>query len=269
MNFKSIVKVATIFLVATSFSACTRIATGEVGLRVDASKQVQGAELQPGSMNQTLFGSVLTFPVRDISLNLENKRPVTSDTTALQDLDLTVVYGINPTSVSDLYTKKARSFHGLDEDGDTVLMYNYMQTLVNNATYKAVRKYPALTVADKRAEIEADILTIVSEQLKAEGLDGALTVSVVKVRNIEPNQEILNAATAAVKAQSELARKNTEVQIAQKEAERMEALAKNGKESVAYMDAQARLLIAQGVKEGKIKAIVIPHDFKGIVQVHD
>jgi len=47
-------------------SGCERIETGEVGLRIGFDKQVNTTELQPGSFNQTMIGSVLTFPVRDI-----------------------------------------------------------------------------------------------------------------------------------------------------------------------------------------------------------
>ena len=37
-------------------TGCTRIETGEVGLRVGFDKQVKTEELLPGSFNQTLIG---------------------------------------------------------------------------------------------------------------------------------------------------------------------------------------------------------------------
>ena len=45
----------------------------------------------------------------------------------------------------------------------------------------------------------------------------------------------------------------------------MAALANNSTQSVAFMDAQARMMIAEGVKNGKVQTIVVPMDFKGIV----
>jgi len=118
------------FIIAMSLvvglSACTRIETGEVGLRIGFDKQVQSNELVAGSFNQTLVGSVITFPVRDVSVQLENKNPMTADNSALSDFDITVVYQINPSAVSDLYTKKTKSFHAVDETGDTYLMFNYI-----------------------------------------------------------------------------------------------------------------------------------------------
>jgi len=93
-------KMSVVALAIASTIGCTRIETGEIGVRVDMSKHVQGTELQPGSWNQTIVGDVLTFPVRDISISLENKTPLTADNSALADFDLTLVYSINPSSVA-------------------------------------------------------------------------------------------------------------------------------------------------------------------------
>lgn len=252
--------------VAVFASGCTRITTGEVGVRVNASKEVQGAELLPGSWNQTIVGDVLTFPTKDLAVNLENKTPMTADNSALAELDITVVYGINPTSVSELYTTKSKSFHAYDEkENDTLLMYNYVSTLVNNASYKVVREYKSLEVADNRAAIEQKIRESVTEQLKTEKLDTAITLTVVQIRNILPNADILASATAYVKSQNDLKIKQTEVDIAKKESERMAALSSNSTASIAYMNAQAALNISEGVKNGKVQTIIIPSTMTGLM----
>lgn len=257
---KIIIAIASI----VALSACTRIETGEVGLRIGFDKQVGTQELVAGSFNQTLVGSVLTFPVRDVSVQLENKNPMTADNSALSDFDITVVYQINPASVSDLYTKKTKSFHAVDDSGDTYLMYNYMSTLVNTAAYKVVRQYKSLEVADNRAKIEAEIQNAVLQTLKEDKLDTSLTLTLVQVRSILPAQAIINSANELVKAQNELKIKATEVEIAKKEAERIAALNANSK-AIDYMNAQANLKIAEGVAAGKVHTIVVPVDFKGIV----
>lgn len=260
--------IATAIALAVLTSGCTRITTGEVGIRVNASKEIQGTELLPGSWNQTIVGDVLTFPTKDISVTLENKTPMTSDNSALADFDITVVYGINPSSVSEMYTTKSKSFHAYDEkEKDTYLMYNYITTLVNNAAYKVVREYKSLEVADNRAKIEQQIREAVTSQLAAEKLDTAITLTVVQIRNILPNAEILASATAYVRAQNELKVKSTEVEIAKKESERMAALSANSGQSIAYMQAEALRQIAYGIREGKVQTIVVPYDFKGIVNV--
>jgi regulator of protease activity HflC (stomatin/prohibitin superfamily) len=252
--------------VGLASAGCTRIETGEVGVRVNASKQIEGSELREGSWNQTLVGSVLTFPVRDITINIDNKTPMTADNSALADFDMTVVYGLNPNAVSELYSTKSRSFH-TEHKGDIYLMHNYMSTLVNNAAYKVVRNYKSLEVADNRAKIEEQIRDTVHDQLKAEKLDNSVSLTVVQVRNILPNAEILQSATNYVRAQNELKIKQTEVDIAKKESERMAALSSNSGQSIAYMQAQAQMKIAEGIAAGKVHTIVVPMDFKGMVNV--
>lgn len=252
--------------VALASVGCTRIETGEVGVRVTASKQIEGTEMQPGSWNQTMVGSVLTFPVKDIAVNLDNKTPMTADNSPLADFDITVVYGLNPTSVAELYSTKSRSFHS-EHKGDIYLMHSYMSTLVNNAAYKVVRGYKSLEVADNRAKIEEQIRDVVFEQLKTEKLDTSVTLTVVQVRNILPNAEILKSATEYVRAQNDLRIKETEVQIAKKESERMAALSSNSGQSIAYMQAQAQMKIAEGIAAGKVNTIVVPMDFKGMVNI--
>jgi regulator of protease activity HflC (stomatin/prohibitin superfamily) len=255
----------TLALLALALTACTRIETGEVGLRVGLDKQTGGTELLPGSFNQALIGEVLTFPVRDIAVQLDNKTPLTGDNSTLKDFDLTMVYSISPSSVSDLWTTKSRSFHAFDRDSkDWVLMHAFMSTVVNNAAYKAVRAYKALEVADNRQKIEEEIKRVVTETLRAEKLDQALSVNLVQVRNVLPADDIIASANAVVTAQNALRAKEIEVETAKKEAERIAALNQNSR-AIEYMNAQAQLKIAEGIANGKVHAIVVPYDFKGIV----
>lgn len=252
---------------ALTMISCTRIETGEVGLRVDASKQVQSTELLPGSWNQTIVGDVLTFPVRDVAVNIDNKQPLTADNSALADFDVTVIYSINPAAVSDLWSKKSRAFHEFDEKAhDWILMHKFMDTLVNNASYKAVRGYKALEAADNRKQIEEKVRDNIVEVLKDEKLAEAITITGVQVRSIVPSADIIRSANEAVKAQNDLKTKTIEVQTAKMEAERVAALSQNAN-SVAYMNAKAVSDIAEGIKAGKVNTIVVPFDFHGMVNI--
>lgn len=259
-------KLVILALLALSTVACTRIETGEVGLRINASKQIEGNELLAGSFNQTIIGSVLTFPVRDIVVQMDNRNPMTADNSSLADFDFNVIYTIDPASVSDLWANKSRSFHAYSQ-GDWYLMFKYIEQAANNAAYKAVRKHKALTIADNRQILEEDIKNFITEQLRIEKLDTALHVSLVQVRNILPANDILKSANEFVRAQNELKIKETEVAIAAKESERMKALATNSGQSIAYMQAQAQMKIAEGIAAGKVQTIVVPMDFKGMVNV--
>ena len=253
------VKFGLIAAAAVLATGCTRIETGSTGIRIDASKQIQGTELLPGTWAQTVIGDVLTFPTKDIVVDIQNRQPLTVENTPLSDFDISVVYGVNPQSVAEIYSTKSKSFHSVDSDGDILLMQSYLTTTINNAAYKVVRNYKNLEVADNRDKIEQEIREIVTQQLKEEKLDTAIQLSVVQVKNVQPNAEILKSATEFVRSQNELKTKENEIKIAEAESKRMQALAQNSQQSIAYLNAQAQMKIAEAVANGKVQSILIPH----------
>lgn len=261
-------RIATLGILAAAVLAtgCTRVETGEVGVRVGFDKQVQPGELMPGSFNQTIIGDVLTFPVKDVNVVIENMTPVAKDNSTMKDLDAVVVYNINPQNVAELYSTKNKSFHA-EHKGDTYVMYNYIVQNARNAIYKAARKYEALDMADNRSEMEKFIQEEIQRNLAEEKLDGSITISQVLIRNVVPADSVVESANALVRAKNELKQKEVEVATAQAEARRMQALANQGSQSIAYMQAKAQADIAEGIKNGKVNAIVVPYDFKGIVNV--
>jgi regulator of protease activity HflC (stomatin/prohibitin superfamily) len=231
---------------AVALTACTRIETGEVGLRVGFDKQVSGNELLPGSFNQTLVGTVLTFPIKDVSVKVEDMTPLAKDNSTMKDFDALVVYSINQANVSDLYNTKNKSFHA-NHNGDVYLMYNYIFNAARNAIYKSARKYEALDMADNRQAMESEIRDIVIKTLAEEKLDGMINVTQVLIRNIVPADSIVASANELVRAKNEYKQKEVEVQTAKKEAERIAALNSNAG-AIQYMDAQARMMNAEAAK---------------------
>jgi hypothetical protein len=259
-------KLAVVSLAALSVSACSVIKTGEVGVREGFDNQIQKDELLPGSFNQTLIGSVLNFPVKDVQVEINDMTPLASDNSTIKDFDMAVVYSIEPSSVAEIFIEKNRGFHAMTEEGDTLLLYNYMGQLARNAAYKVSRQYESLKMADNRAEIEQKVREEIIRQLRAEKLDTAVNISQVLVRAITPADSIVASANALVRAQNENKQKSVEVQTAKLEAQRIEALNANAG-ATKYMEATAIVTIAEAVKAGKVNTIVIPYDFKGIVNV--
>lgn len=253
-------RVLTLGILAAALLAagCTRIETGEVGVRVGFDKQIKPGELLPGSFNQVLIGDVLTFPIKDVNVVLENMTPVAKDNSTMKDLDAVVVYNINPNQVSELYATKNRAFHVSDKDGDVYLMYNYVVQNARNAIYKAARKYEALEMADNRTDMESFIKEEIVRNLAEEKLDGTITINQVLIRNVLPADSVVASANELVRSKNELKQKEVEVQTAKKEAERMAALANNSANSIAFMQAQAQLTIAEAIKAGKVNTIIIP-----------
>lgn len=253
-----------ILAAAVLATGCTRIETGEVGVRVGFDKQVQPGELLPGTFNQVLIGDVLTFPVKDVNVVLENMTPVAKDNSTMKDLDAVVVYNINPQQVSELYSTKNKSFHA-EFKGDTFVMYNYIVQNSRNAIYKAARKYEALDMADNRTEMENFIKEEITRNLAEEKLDGSITISQVMIRNVLPADSVVQSANELVRAKNELKQKEVEVKTAEAEARRMAALANNSSSSIAFMNAQAALNISEGIKNGKVQTIVVPSNMTSLM----
>lgn len=253
--------VASIVAMSLALSACTRIETGETGVRVGMDKQVEMEELEPGSFNQVMIGDVLTFPVKELQVSISDLTPLASDNSTIQDFDLAVIYNINPKSAAEIYANKNRSFHVYDEDsGDTYLMYNYIYNLGKAATYKVARKYESLKLNDNRALIEEQIKQEITRALELNEMQGALTVDQVIVRQIMPDDAIKESANQLVKAQNEEKKKAVEVRTAKLEAERISVLNANSG-AVEYMNAMANMNISEGVREGKVQTIIVPKDF--------
>jgi hypothetical protein len=245
-------------------TGCTRIETGEVGIRVGFDKQVKQEELLPGSWNQTVIGDVLTFSIKDVQVDVVDLTPLASDNSTVKDFDMAVIYSINPTNVAEMWVDKNRSFHTRAKDGDILLMYNYVYQVARNAAYKTARKYESLKMADNRAQIEQEVRESMIKALADEKLDGSINVQQVLVRNIMPADNIIESANALVQAQNELKKKQVEVETAKKEAERIAALNAN-KGAVEYMQAMAMINISEGIRDGKVQTIVVPANFNALM----
>jgi len=255
---KRIFSLSVLAAVVALTSACTRIETGEVGVRVGFDRQVKMGELMPGSFNQTLVGSVLTFPIKDVNVTLDNMTPVARDNSTMKDFDAVVVYNINPAQVSEIYATKNRAFHA-EKNGDVFIMYNYVVQNARNAIYKAARKYEALDMADNREAMETFVREEIVRNLTEEKLNNSVMISQVLIRNVVPADSVVASANELVRSKNELKQKTIEVETAKKEAERMAALANNSGASIAFMQAQATLNISEGIKAGKVQTILIPH----------
>jgi len=261
---KTYQKLMAVAVLAVAATGCTRVQTGDVGVRIGWDKQIQQGELMPGSFNQTLIGDVLMFPVKNVNATVEDLNPVAKDNSTMKDFDLVVVYNINPQQVSEIYGTMNRGFHA-QEHGEIYLMYTYIQQVAKNAVYKSAREYEALTMNDHRQDMEESVKAHIQHSLKEEKLDGVITVSQVLIKNILPADTVIASANDLVRAKNELQKKEVEVQTAKKEAERMNALSNQSSQSIAYIQAQAALNISEGIKNGKVQTIVVPANFNALM----
>jgi hypothetical protein len=219
---KSVLKISAIVAAMALATGCTRIETGEVGLRVGFDKQISTGELLPGSFNQVIIGNVITFPVKEISVKVEDMTPLAKDNSTMKDFDTLVTYNINQAQVAEIYNSKNRSFHAV-HDGDVYLMYNYIFNAARNAIYKAARKYEALEMGDARQAMETEIKEQIIRTLAEEKLDGTIVIGQVLIRNIIPADSVVASANELVKAKNEYKTEEVKVATAKKRNESMQA----------------------------------------------
>jgi hypothetical protein len=247
-----------------SVSACSRVETGHVGIRTTFNGTVEPEELGVG-FHQTLVGSVTTYVANEITWKIDNLTPQTKDRSNLEDLDLAYTYSVNPSMIGDLVVKyKGRD--AIDNNGDRYPLALYVENVVKTATTDVVSKYDALEANEKREEIRTKIRDQAEAMFKEDGLNEAVNIHQVFVKNMLLSKSIMASANAVIISQNELKTKEFEVQTAKKEAERLVALS-NNKANIDYMNAKSLSDIAEGVKIGKVNTIVVPFDFKGIVNV--
>lgn len=243
---------------------CTRVETGHVGIRTTFSGVVDPQELGVG-FHQTIIGSVDTYVANEITWKIDNMSPQTKDRSQLEDLDLAYTYSVAPGSIGDLVVKyKGRD--GVDDRGDRYPLALYVENVVKTATTDVISKYDALEANEKREEIRTKIRSQAAAMFKEDGLDTAVQIHQVFVKNLQLSKAIMQSANAVIISQNELKTKEYEVQTAKKEAERLVALS-NNKANIDYMNAKSLSDIAEGVKAGKVQAVIVPYDFKGIVNV--
>lgn len=255
MKFSKIIFISGLI---ASISACTRIETGQVGVIREFDKQINHTESMPGDLKQVLTQDVIIVQSKDIEVATKDLRPLAADNSTLDDFDVSAIYSINPTMASEIFVDKSQGFHSYSKDGELFLMYNYVHQVLKNSALKAARKYESLALNDNREAMEQAILSDMNETLNSEkGLEGAVTVSQVLIRNIIPNDQITTSANQFIAAKNENKKKEVEVDTAEKEARRIAALSAN-RQAIEYMNAQANLNISEAVKGGKVNTIIIP-----------
>ena len=73
-----------------------------MGLRTNLDKTTYATERLPSSFGQTIIDSVLTFKIQDVAVAGDNMTPLASDNSTVKDFDMTVVYKVNLSAVSEL-----------------------------------------------------------------------------------------------------------------------------------------------------------------------
>lgn len=243
-------------LVVLAFTAgqFTTINTGENGLYVGFDGQVKNEILTPG-INYDGFGSIRVFNTRKITITANDLRPRTKNNTFMKEMDVTVTYSINPTSLYEFFTGYDLTNHSIGENGQIQLMSSYIARLITSAVNQSVDEFPALEVNSNLERIQDTIKENLMEALKKNGLEGKITIDSIIVGKADLPDEVIKSANRVVSAQSALKEQQVNTEKAQLKAEENKALASTvTNQSLEY---QRNEILKAAMENGSIQKMVI------------
>jgi regulator of protease activity HflC (stomatin/prohibitin superfamily) len=264
---KKFLKLCFVVLMMSMFAACGRIDTGHTGVRTHWDKTVDSAVVTPGPY-LAVTDSVQQYVTNEVTFEIKDLTPQTLDRSYLKDLDFSYTYKVTSNNLPALVTdfKNRTAVYG----DDYYPMGLYVDTQIRAAAFTAAGKFNAMDANAHRSEIEKDIIQIVTNKFHEEKLDGIISVSQVTIRNIEVDPKLQDAVVRQLNAQTDNKTKDVEIDTANKETKRIEALQAAGNSTanagyIALLNAQSNAKIAEGIANGRVNTIVVPSDFKGIV----
>lgn len=232
----------------------TTINTGENGLYVGFDGQVKNEVLTPG-IKYDGFGSIKVFNTRKITVTANDLRPKTKDNTIMKEMDVTVTYSINPTSLYEFYTNYDITNHGVVDGGQVQLMSSYISRLITSSVNQSVDEYPALEVNSKLDQIQDTIKNNLTEALRKNGLEGKITVDSIIVGKADLPDDLVASVNRVVAAQSANKEQEVKTRTAQLKAEENKALASTvTNQSLEY---QRNEILKAAFENGSIQKMVI------------
>lgn len=210
-------------LLALSLQACTIVNSGNVGVERSLGK-VSLDELGQGQY-VTVFDSVDEVTTKEVSVSLQNLTPKSMDNLTMAEVDIDIYYKTNPQKVADLYIKyqgDVVAHEDLVQGGtsDLVVASGRVVREARESAYTAVSKFNASTMHTKRAELSEEVRATLQAALEKSD-PGAFTITSINVRNVKPDPAIERAIQNQIKLDQDILKKEKEIILAQKEAERL------------------------------------------------
>jgi len=232
----------------------TTISTGENGLFVGFDGQVKNEVLSPGIKYDGL-GNIKVFNTRKITVTANDLRPKTKDNTIMKEMDVTVTYSINPTSLYEFYTGYDLSNHSIGDSGQLQLMSSYISRLITSSVNQSVDEFSALAVNSSLEQIQDTIKTNLSDALKKNGLEGKITIDSIIVGKADLPDDLVASVNRVVAAQSANKEQQVRTQTAQLKADENKALASTV--STQSLEYQRNEILKAAFENGSIQKILI------------
>ena len=259
--------VLALLAVAIALTSCGTIESGNVGVRTTLGK-VNPEEVEPGIyLGLPGISRVQEFSSKEIGIDLNDLTPKARDNLSLRDLDVTVYYRVQPTSVADLYVKYAAQ-HGLEEGKRSVYLpaYGLLQRLARNALYEQAARIDSLVMHTRRDELAAAVQKALQAELDSND-KGVVVVSRVVIRALTTDPAIEKAIQDSVAAQKQLETTKQRIAIAEAEAQveikKAEGIAKanqiiNQSLTREYLQHESNLALQKFAEKGGTSTVVIP-----------
>lgn len=232
----------------------TSISTGENGLYVGFDSQVKNEVLTPG-IKYDGFGSIKVFNTRKITVTANDLRPKTKDNTIMKEMDVTVTYSINPTSLYEFYTGYDISNHSINNDGQIQLMANYISRLITSSVNQSVDEFPALAVNSSLEQIQDAIKSNLMEALKKNNLEGKIAIDSIIVGKADLPDTLVESVNRVVAAQSANKEQQVKTETARLRAEENKALASTV--TTQSLEYQRNEILKAAFNNGSIQKILI------------
>ena len=259
--------VLALLAVAIALTSCGTIESGNVGVRTTIGK-VNPEEVEPGIyLGLPGISRVQEFSSKEIGIDLNDLTPKARDNLSLRDLDVTVYYRVQPSSIADLYVKYAAQ-HGLEEGKRSVYLpaIGLLQRLARNAVFEQAAQIDSLVMHTRRDELSASVLRSLQAELDTND-KGVITVTRVVIRALTTDPAIEKAIQDSVAAQKQLETTKQRIAIAEAEAQveikKAEGIAKanqiiNQSLTREYLQHESNLALQKFAEKGGTNTVVIP-----------
>jgi prohibitin 1 len=201
-----------------ALTGCTQIDTGNVGVE-QTFGQVK-PESQPPSLYFTLFKTMHEATAKEQPIDLNDMQPKAKDNITLQDVDVTIYYKIAPQHAARIMIKYAGDMAWNKDAGGYNLAFGLVRRVTREAVYQAMAMHNASEVHVKRAEIGTWTREAIQRELDADAGKGFFEITNVVIRNIVTDPRLEEAIKQSAEIEFTIRKKNQELELARKEAER-------------------------------------------------
>lgn len=202
---------------AISLSGCGRIETGEVGVRTSAISGKVSLDEEAQGFYTAFTSSVDVYTTKEITVPLTDLRPKAKDNLSLQDMDVDLLYQVDPDAVADQSVKYANASVRDPETRQRYAGYRLVKALAEEAIFNAVADYDSLTVHQNREKLMAAIRDYTAKRLDASD-PGVYKVTRVVIRNLRTDPSVEQSIRNAVGKTKELEAREKEVEISRQQA---------------------------------------------------